>query len=85
MSITTLISQVKQPQYYVPRDYKTIGGMWTIDTWKRDEITVQVMDEGYTTRVRGPGFEALISWSAFDKKDVVTYSKGDEQVVESFV
>ncbi len=85
MSIATLISQVKQPQFYVPRDYKTIGGMWTIDTWKRDEITVQVMDEGYTTRVSGPGFEASVSWSVFDKKDVVTYTKGDEQVVESFV
>lgn len=32
--IKELIQAVKQDQYYVPRDYKSMGGMWTVDTWK---------------------------------------------------
>lgn len=36
---------------YIPRDYQTIGGMWTVDTYKMRDITLQVMDEGWTIKI----------------------------------
>lgn len=42
---------VRQTIYYVPRNYKTVGGMWTVDTYKKGSITLQVMDEGWTVRI----------------------------------
>lgn len=45
---------VRQHGKIVPRDYQTIGGMWTVDTWTHEElpgVRVQLMDEGYTHAV----------------------------------
>lgn len=42
---------VKQRENIVPRNYQTIGGMWTVDTYKLGDVTVQIMDEGYSARL----------------------------------
>jgi hypothetical protein len=42
---------VRQTIHYEPRNYQTVGGMWTVDTYKKGDITLQVMDEGFTVRV----------------------------------
>ena len=39
---------VAKPGNEVLRDYETIGGRWTVDTWKKGDWTAQLMDEGYT-------------------------------------
>lgn len=44
----TVYQSVKQDVNYVPRQYQTIGGAWTRDTWKAGHWTVYMEDEGYT-------------------------------------
>lgn len=56
---------VKRSENYVPRDYQTIGGMWTVDTYKVGDITVQLMDEGYTNKLITPTIEAIETGSSF--------------------
>lgn len=77
--IYDLIRAVKQKQYYVPRDYQTIGGMWTVDTWKRGSVTVQLMDEGYTTVVQAPGLHVV---SGYNGKEYVEFRQGDLSIVD---
>jgi len=47
-AVQKIIDAVRKDTNYVPREHKTIGGMWTVDTWKLDCVTLQLMDEGYT-------------------------------------
>lgn len=44
-----------QDQYYIPREYYTAGDRWTVDTWEREGLTLKLMDEGWTTIIRGDG------------------------------
>lgn len=60
--LQALINAVKQREFYVPRGYTSIGGMWTVDTWVRNGVTVRVEDEGYTTRVQAPGLYVVNDW-----------------------
>lgn len=75
-----LIAKVKKTDFYIPREYKTIGGMWTVDTWSRDGVTVKVMDEGYTTVVRADGLEVI---SGYNGKEYVKYKMGDEETLKA--
>lgn len=58
MTIPQLIAaihhHVKTLGDYVPREHQTIGGMWTVDTWRLDDVSVTVEDEGYTSSIIGP-------------------------------
>lgn len=49
---TSIKLLVKTPENYVPRNYETIGGMWTTDTWKLGDVVFLLMDEGYTEVIR---------------------------------
>ncbi len=73
-----IILAVKQEKFYVPREYKTIGGMWTVDTWKRGDVTVQVMDEGYTTRIIAPGLQVIDSYP-----NQITFQTGNESILNA--
>lgn len=42
---------VQRSENYVPRDYQTIGGKWTTETYKKGDVTLQIMDEGYSARL----------------------------------
>lgn len=43
------IIQVKKN--YIERQTPTIGGMWTVDTYKMLDAVLQIMDEGYTSKI----------------------------------
>lgn len=72
-AIKEIVQEVKKEENYIPRNYQTIGGMWTVDTWKKDGVTVQVMDEGYTTKVFSDSFEVIIGYNG---KEYVRFEKG---------
>lgn len=42
---------IKTEDNYIPRNYKSIGGMWTVDTWKKDNFILQIYDEGATSSI----------------------------------
>jgi hypothetical protein len=50
---------VRQQENHVPREYKTVGGMWTVDTYKKNDVTLQLMDEGWTTKIFNEHFSAI--------------------------
>ena len=77
-----LISEVKQQAFYVPRNYQTMGGMWTVDTYVRGLLRVQVMDEGYTTKLDAPGLEII---AGYNGKEYVTFVRGNEAVAEEYL
>jgi hypothetical protein len=79
MAFERIVQAVRDKDYYVPRDFRTIGGMWTVDTWRRDGITVQLMDEGYTTRIMVPGLDV----SQTDVRDL-EYQEGNADLLIHF-
>ena len=50
---------VRKDENYIPRDYQTVGGMWTVDTWKKGDLVLQLMDEGSTYVLTGPNFQFI--------------------------
>ncbi len=57
-----LVAKIKIKENFVPRDYKTIGGMWTVETWQKDDFKVQLMDEGYTLVLLKMNDENKVDW-----------------------
>ena len=55
----SIIKLVKTKQNYIPRNYQTVGGIWTVDTYKLDDTTVRVMDDGYTLTLVSPNISAV--------------------------
>lgn len=43
--------KVKKPEYEVQRNKETLGGIWTVDSWRKEDIIFQLLDEGYTERI----------------------------------
>ncbi|RST57648.1 hypothetical protein D5F11_021550 [Siminovitchia terrae] len=56
---------VRQSAHYVPRNYKTVGGMWTVDTYKKGNVTLQIMDEGWTIKIFTKDICAIDSGNTF--------------------
>lgn len=56
---------IRREENYIPRTYKTVGGMWTVDTYKKDDVTLQLMDEGWTTRIFNEHVTAIDSGGHF--------------------
>lgn len=82
----TLISLIKQDEFYVPREYKTIGGMWTIDTWERNGVRYQLMDEGYTQVITADGLEVVEGYLGGELGEInIKYEKGNEQMVKDLI
>lgn len=81
-AVKNLIAEVKKNDFYVPRDYKTIGGMWTVDTWRRNGVEVKLMDEGYTTVVIAKDLRVI---TGFNGKEYINYELGDEEKVNSIL
>lgn len=67
-----LKNTLRQSENYVPRPYQTIGGMWTTDTYKKDGVTLQIMDEGYSARL----------FTELDKLDVLETNVGHMTTLE---
>lgn len=66
---------VKTNANYVPRNYESVGGMWTVDTWKLGEFRVQLEDEGYTMAVFAPGL--VVRKMAYNGLAVTTGTEDD--------
>ena len=60
-TIQKIVDIVKTVEHYVPRGYKTIGGMWTVDMWRKGNVVVRLLDEGYTTIITAPGLRVVDS------------------------
>lgn len=60
---------VKTPQNYIPRDYQTVGGSWTVDCWQFGNVKYRLMDEGYTSEISAPGIRVLDQVSGFTIKE----------------
>lgn len=78
LAFERVVQAVRDKDHYVPRDFQTIGGMWTVDTWRRDGITVQVLDEGWTTRIMAPGLDVSQGGDG-----ILRYEQGDLEVLKS--
>ena len=83
--VKILVDLVKKTEYYVPRNYQTIGGMWTTDTYERDCVRVQVMDEGYSTSVSAENLRVFILWDAKNNEDYIRFEIGNVEVVENLL
>lgn len=71
-----LWNHLLQDGNYQPRDYQTIGGMWTVDTWQDNGIVAQLMDEGWTRVIRAPGLIAVMTGD-----DAMRFDRGDGAVL----
>jgi hypothetical protein len=69
--IKELIFILRADENYTHRGYDTIGGMWTIDTWKKNGVSFQLMDEGATSRVFSLDFDVVLNYY-----DVPTFHRG---------
>lgn len=79
--IELIYNKVRTEGEVVPRDYQTIGGMWTVDTWQLDSLVkVQMMDEGWTKRIVTPNLVVAITGA----QETVLYSLGDEPMLRRF-
>jgi hypothetical protein len=69
---------VKTDENYVPRNFQTIGGMWTVDTWKKGDIIFQLMDEGYTSVIRAPGLKVTDGYHG------IIFQEGGEDLLDFY-
>ena len=37
-------NKIRKNENYIPREYKTVGGMWTVDTWKLGETSYNLTE-----------------------------------------
>lgn len=73
-----LKSIIRTEQNYIPRNYQTIGGMWTVDTYEYKGVKFQLMDEGYSSRIFSPEVEVLEHWQ-HDKGTVFEFKRGTDK------
>ena len=73
-------SIVKINENYVPRDYQTMGGMWTVDTYKKLNVMFQIMDEGYTTRIITNDVEVVCNYN-----NDIEIKKGTIEMLENIL
>jgi hypothetical protein len=81
--IQLLINLIKKPEFYVPREYQSIGGFWTVDTWERDGVIYLLMDEGYTNVISADGLKVIEGY--FNGENYIRYEKGNEQMVKDLI
>lgn len=72
---------IRKPENYVPRNYQTVGGMWTVDTWELGETTFQLMDEGYTSRLHSADLEVFEQYQ-YDRGIFLNFVKGNESLLK---
>lgn len=44
-------STIKNKNNFLEKGFTSLGGVWCVDTWVKDDIVFQVMEEGYTERI----------------------------------
>jgi len=81
--IEDIFQFVRQYGYNVPRDYQTMGGMWTVDSYEHLDLPglrVQLMDEGYTHAIVT---EDLHVYAMYSRSPV--FSKGGEEQLDKIL
>lgn len=81
-ALNELINQVRVSKFYIPRDYRTTGGVWTVDTWRRGPVAFKVLDEGYTQQVIA---EDLFVTIGYNGKEYVRFEKGGQEQIEKYL
>ena len=76
-----LKKNIKIDKNYVRRNYETIGGMWTVDTWENNGIIYQLMDEGATGRLFLKDELDVLS----DYHDKLTFQKGNMDTLKKLL
>lgn len=81
-----LVSEIKINENFVPRNYKTIGGMWTVETWAKEDFKVQMMDEGYTLVLLKMNADEKIEWTIMRnyKNDLIFERISEEEFVKDY-
>lgn len=59
-------SILKKDENYNNRNYKTIGGRWTVDSWNVRGIKLQQMDEGYTSKILYKNAEVIQGYNGVE-------------------
>lgn len=77
-----LIKEVRQSRFYIPRDYRTVGGMWTVDTWRRGPVSFKLMDEGYTQQIIA---EDLFVTIGYNGKEHTRFEMGGQKQIEKYL
>jgi len=76
--LDNVFHKIRDTGKYIERDYKTIGGMWTVDRWELEldgtKYVAQLMDEGYTNVVITEGLNVYAT-AQFDP----VFREGDEK------
>jgi hypothetical protein len=62
LSFELIKNRIKTDENYIPRNYQSVGGMWTVDTWREGVVEYQVMDEGYTSVISSPTVHVMCLW-----------------------
>ena len=78
-ALDLIFNFVRNTGAFVPRDYQTIGGMWTVDTYRSDKlpgVDVQLQDEGYTRAIVSDEVIASSCGGA-----AVVYRRGTEEAL----
>lgn len=78
-----VVKSIKVTDNYVPRDFQTMGGAWTRDTWRRGDITVYMEDEGYTTGLMVHRGDALVLHITQTYIRDLEYRVGDEAALRA--
>jgi hypothetical protein len=73
-----VLAAIKKPEYFIPRNYQSIGGMWTVDTWQMGDVSIQLMDEGYTTVLQTTGLRVV---SGFNGENYLHIEKGTPEAL----
>jgi len=74
--VERIYQKVRTEGEVVPRNYQTIGGMWTVDTWVLGNVKAQMMDEGYTHVIMWKGLRVIETHNR-----PLQYTEGDEAVL----
>lgn len=75
-----IVKLLKKPENYIPRNYQTIGGMWTVDTYALNGYKFRLEDEGYTQVLLNDSgsFMAILNF-----KNEISILRGTEQDFET--
>lgn len=77
-----LYARVKTKENYVPRDYQTIGGFWTVDTWVKNNVTAKLMDEGCTRVIMTNDLIVTQQYDYQKRENYLIFEKGDEDLLK---
>jgi len=73
--VRIIADYVHKPEYFVPREYNSIGGMWAVDRYTRDNISYRIFDEGYGSEIFTE--ELRVRCLCIDNKPEITIIYGE--------